>query len=157
MKKLILIFLLISNAFLVNANPQVHRDSIIKYAQSFLGTRYLYGGTSASGFDCSGFIYHVFNFFKQEVPRVSRYYQRFGETVELKKCQPADIIVFTGTNASIRQPGHVGLVLSNQNGVIDFIHASSSKAHFGVTITRYNNSGYVKRFLKVISVLNDKI
>ena len=77
----------------------------------------------------------------------------YGEKVDLKKAKPADIMLFTGTDASKKKVGHVGMVLRNENGVIDFIHASSSKKHFGVTITRYNSSGYLKRFLRVINVL----
>ncbi len=140
-------------AFSVNVNAQTKRDSIINYAKSLVGVPYNYGGCSATGFDCSGFVYHVFKKFKQSVPRVSSAYNKYKEKQDLKDCKPADIIVFTGTNSAVKKPGHVGIVLNNNDGVIDFIHASSSKKHYGVTITRYNASGYVKRFLFTLSVL----
>lgn len=70
----------------------------------------------------------------------------------LNDVKPADILLFTGTDASRRKVGHVGIVLKNENGIIEFIHSSSSKKHFGVTVTRYNESGYVKRFLRAISI-----
>lgn len=123
------------------------------FAASLKGVPYFYGGVTKKGFDCSGFVYYVFKKFNISVPRTSSSYLKFGKKKKIKDCQPADVIVFTGTNSSIKKPGHIGLVLRNNNGVIDFIHASSSKRHFGVTITRYNLSGYEKRFLHVTSVL----
>ncbi|HIP37676.1 MAG TPA: NlpC/P60 family protein [Crocinitomix sp.] len=129
------------------------RDSLVGYAKSFLETPYVWGGTSPKGFDCSGFLYYVFKHFNIKVSRSSSGYNSLGKTIDLESTLPADILVFTGTNSSIKKPGHVGMVISNRNGVIKFIHASSSKKHFGVTITTYNNSGYVKRFLKAITVL----
>jgi len=137
----------------LNANATSLRDSIVNYAKSLIGTPYHYGGRTCSGFDCSGFVYHVFKKYNQSVPRVSAAYQNFGERRTLKDCEPADIIVFTGTNSKVKKPGHIGLVLKNENGTIDFIHASSSKKHFGVTISRFNGTGYVKRFLHITSVL----
>lgn len=129
------------------------RDSIVHYAQTFLDSPYLWGGSTANGFDCSGFVYHVFTHFDVAVSRTSRGHKGTGEIVELNAAKPGDIILFTGSNAAIRKIGHVGIVLKNTDGIIDFIHSSSSKKHYGVTITRYNNSGYVKRFMHVINVL----
>ena len=99
------------------------------------------------------------NWFKNKVSgikvsRASSGYENKGEKVEQNSCQAGDIILFTGTNAAIRKVGHAGIVLKNENGIIDFIHSSSSKKHFGVTITRFNESGYVKRFLRVINVIS---
>lgn len=151
MKNLFIIFLLsTSTAFSIS---EVNRDSIVTYSQSFMGVPYVWGGTSPSGFDCSGFLYYVYKQFGVKVSRASSGYENYGKKVDLKKAKPADIMLFTGTDVSKKKIGHVGMVLRNENGVIDFIHASSSKKHFGVTITRYNNSGYLKRFLRVINVL----
>ncbi|NOQ73773.1 MAG: NlpC/P60 family protein [Crocinitomix sp.] len=131
----------------------IERDSIVQYAQQLIGVPYLWGGSSKSGFDCSGFVHHVFKHFGIPVSRTSRGYKDKGEEVVLTESNPGDVILFTGTNAAVRQIGHVGIILRNANGTIDFIHSSSSKKHYGVTITRYNASGYVKRFLRVINIL----
>lgn len=128
------------------------RDSLVNYASTLTGITYQYGGTSEKGFDCSGFVYYVFKYFNHAVPRSSRSYANYGEKVTIENCQPGDVMVFTGTNASVRTPGHLGIVVKNDAGVIDFIHASSSKKNYGVTVTRYNGSGYVKRFLSVLNV-----
>ncbi len=129
------------------------RDSIVQFAQQLIGVPYLWGGSSKSGFDCSGFVHYVFKHFGIPVSRTSRGFKDKGEEIDLEKSNPGDVILFTGTNAAVRQIGHVGIILKNANGMIDFIHSSSSKKHYGVTITRYNSSGYVKRFLRVINIL----
>lgn len=129
------------------------RDSIIDYAQCQLGIPYVWGGTTTKGFDCTGFVYFVFKKFGIKVSRASSGYEGYEDHVDLAESRPGDIMLFTGTNSSIRKVGHAGIVLQNKEGVVDFIHSSSSKKHFGVTITRYNESGYVKRFLRVINVI----
>ena len=130
-----------------------NRDSIVQFAQQQLGIPYLWGGSSKSGFDCYGFVHYVFKHFGIPVSRTSRGYKDKGEEVVLTESNPGDVILFTGTNAAVRQIGHVGIILKNADGMIDFIHSSSSKKHYGVTVTRYNSSGYVKRFLRVINIL----
>ncbi|MCG8573974.1 MAG: C40 family peptidase [Flavobacteriales bacterium] len=129
------------------------RDSIVDYASQYLGTPYKWGGASEGGFDCTGFVYFVFKKFGIKVSRASSGYENVGEPRKLEESIPGDIILFTGTDASIRKVGHAGIVYKNEDGMIDFIHSSSSKKHFGVVITRYNNSGYLKRFLRVINIL----
>jgi cell wall-associated NlpC family hydrolase len=130
------------------------RDSIVCYAEQFLGTPYLYAGASASGFDCTGFVYYVFKHFGISTSRSSAGFEDKGKQVETECALPGDIILFTGTNSEIRRVGHAGIVYQNTDGTIDFIHSSSSKKHFGVTITRLNTSvGYQKRFLRIIDIL----
>lgn len=156
MRVLLIIFLMVG--LQVRASEQsdrleILRDSIVSYAQEYLGTPYIWAGTDENGFDCSGFVYFVFKKFDIKVSRASSGYENLGEEIELNTSLPADIMLFTGTDATKRSVGHVGIVLRNNDGMIDFIHSSSSKKHFGVTITRYNESGYVKRFLRAISVI----
>lgn len=156
MRRLFIVFLFIFSVQSLQAQTNVdlcQRDSITEYALSFLKTPYVWGGTSPKGFDCSGFIYYVFKHFNIPVSRSSSGLDKCGDNIDLKQAQPADLLLFTGTDASIRKVGHVGMVLKNENGTIDFIHSSSSKRHFGVTITRFNNSGYVKRFLTAKAII----
>ena len=129
------------------------RDSIVNYAQNFLGIPYKWGGTTTNGFDCTGFVYYVFKNFGVKVSRSSSGYENAGEEVTFENSKAGDIMLFTGTDTRIRKVGHAGIVLKNEEGMIDFIHSSSSKKHFGVTVTRYNSSGYEKRFLRIINVL----
>lgn len=122
-------------------------DSLIQFAKTLIGTPYKYASADPSeGFDCSGFISYVFNHFNIKVPRSSRDFRNAGKEISLKDCKPGDLILFTGTDSTERIIGHIGLILSNKNG-ITFIHSSSGKAD-GVVITRLNNY-YRSRFVKV--------
>lgn len=133
--------------------PTVSGDSIVAFAKTLKGITYTYGQCSpAKGFDCSGFTNYVFSHYGIEVPRSSAAYANFGKEIPKDSCQPGDIIVFTGTNHRIRKPGHVGIVISEPGQPLRFIHASSSKKHYGVVETDFDNSGYVIRFIKIIRV-----
>lgn len=122
-------------------------DSLIKFAKSLIGTPYKYASTDPSvGFDCSGFINYVFNHFNIKVPRSSRDFRNAGKQIALADSKPGDLILFTGTNPSEREIGHIGLIISNKDG-ITFIHSSSGKAD-GVVITKLNGY-YRSRFVKV--------
>ena len=63
-------------------------DSIIEFAKTLIGTRYLYGSTDPMrGFDCSGFITYVFNHFRIPVPRSSIDFENVGEGA-VEMCAP---------------------------------------------------------------------
>ena len=128
--------------------------SIITYAKSLLGTTYVYGSKNPErGFDCSGFLYHVFTRHEVDVPRATSGWGDEGVEVPIAEARPGDLLLFTGTDPSIRKPGHIGLVVSEAGAPLEFIHSSSSRKHYGVVITRYEGTGYPKRFLKVIRIL----
>lgn len=123
---------------------------LIAFAQTLKGTPYKYACSDPKkGFDCSGFVQYVFNRFQIQVPRSSIAFTNIGQSVDLSSAQPGDLILFTGTNASIRKVGHVGIITQTGGG-ITFIHASSGKAH-GVTETLLGPH-YEKRFIKVVRV-----
>lgn len=132
-------------------SPTRHEQKMISYARSFIGTKYVWGGSTPKGFDCSGFIQYVYNSYNIKIPRTtSEYSQLFTRSVTLKDAQVGDLIVFTGTNPNVRKPGHAGIISEINNDSIKFVHSSSSQKHFGVTETNYHKSGYPKRFLTVV-------
>ncbi len=130
-------------------------DGLIWFAKQQLGTPYKYASADPKngGLDCSGFLYYVFTHFNIKVPRTSKDYMSFGKTITQKDAKKGDVIVFTGTDATKRVGGHVGLVLENNNGDLTFIHGSSGKAK-GVTISKLSEGYYTQRFLKVVRVVN---
>lgn len=138
----------------VSPTDSIQADSLVKFAKAFLGTKYCYSNcTPNKGFDCSGFVYFVFNHFNQKVPRSSIEYKGIKPAIPLDSAKAGDIIVFTGTNSRNRNPGHVGIVISNDNGVPTFIHSSSGKKR-GVIISDFNESPYYKkRFIKVVRLV----
>lgn len=129
-------------------------DSIVLFAQEQLGTPYKYGSCSRStgGFDCSGFTWYVFSRYGVKIPRASREYEKLGTTVKKEDARRGDLILFTGTKSD-KGVGHVGIVISNPGEPLRFIHASSSKNHFGVVVTDFDSSHYPKRFVKICRVL----
>jgi len=130
-------------------------DSVVAYAESFLGTPYKYAcANPQAGFDCSGFVYFVFAHYGFVVPRSAKDYAHFGTDVSITECRKGDIILFRGTHPGDKEVGHVGIVISNQGEPLQFIHSSSSDNHWGVTITDYFSSNYPKRFIKIIRVIN---
>lgn len=128
-------------------------DSIVTFSKQLLGIPYVYGGTSLSGFDCSGFTYFVFRKFGISIPRCATYYDTIGKDIPLENCRKGDLILFRGTHQGDTSIGHVGIVVSRYKEPLRFIHASSSKMHFGVVETEYEKSGYPKRFIKIVRVL----
>lgn len=134
------------------ATDVVVESELITFAKKFLGVKYKYGQTSPNnGFDCSGFVYYVFKEFGINLPRSSSGMGQAGEDVNLEEAKAGDIILFTGTNPAKRSIGHVGIVLSNAEEGVRFIHASSGKAQ-AVTETNLEGS-YQRRFMKVVRVL----
>jgi len=134
----------------------VDPNAIVNFAQTLMGTPYLYGSTNPNkGFDCSGFITYVFNHFGISVPRSSIDFTGVGKEILVANAKRGDIILFTGTDPTERFVGHMGIVISNTDS-LRFIHSSSGKAN-GVTITPLNKY-YLGRFMKTIRVFpqNDK-
>jgi cell wall-associated NlpC family hydrolase len=127
-------------------------DSIVAFAETLLGVPYKYAGTSpATGFDCSGFISYVFHHFRIPVPRSSIDFDNRGMEVPPANARRGDLILFTGTDSTERAIGHIGIITSNNEDSILFIHSTSGKA-YGVTTTPLN-AYYRGRFVKIIRVI----
>ena len=86
-------------------------NGIINLAYSFLGTPYASGGSSPSGFDCSGFTSYLFRQYGINLSRSSSAQAYGGQAVSLSDIQPGDVVCY---------PGHVGLYI----GGGQIIHAS---------------------------------
>jgi cell wall-associated NlpC family hydrolase len=126
---------------------------VLEFANTLVGIPYKYASTNPEeGFDCSGFITYVFNHFNIAVPRSSKDFTNVGQEVSVDDSMPGDLVLFTGTDSTIRIVGHMGIITSNQNKEIQFIHSTSGKAN-GVTITPLNNY-YMGRFVKVTRIFN---
>lgn len=126
------------------------RDSIVEYGMNFLGTPYVTAGNGEEGFDCSGYIYFVFQHFDIEVPRSTAEYENFGTEIQIENVQKGDLLLFLSpTRDTI---GHIGIVSSANGNESDFIHATSG-SEMKVVITNLSNQGYTRRFVKAIRVL----
>ncbi|MER2998271.1 C40 family peptidase [Pontibacter populi] len=125
-------------------------QEIIEYALTLIGSPYEYAGITPSGFDCSGFVTHVFENYNIDVPHSSAMQANEGVPVAKDEAAPGDLVIFTGTNEYDRTPGHVGIVISEPGDTISFVHSSSNG---GVKISKVQGTRYDVRFLEVRRVL----
>lgn len=131
----------------------IDRSDVVEFAKTYLGTTYHYGSLDpAKGFDCSGFVYYVFNHFNINLPRSSRQYELLGEAKTPEEFKVGDILVFYGYQDN-SQIGHLGIILEANGMKSKFIHSSSGKAN-GVTISQLDSQHYNKRFYKCIDVIH---
>ncbi len=131
----------------------VNPSEVINFAKTLDGTPYKYGSINPQqGFDCSGFITYVFNHFNIAVPRSSIDFTNVGTEILVNEAKPGDLILFTGTDSTIRDVGHMGIIVENDD-TTKFIHSTSGKA-YGVTITPLNEY-YQGRFVKTIRIFKN--
>src|SRR5699024_1027367 len=105
-------------------------DSIISAATSFIGTPYVWGGSSPGGFDCSGFIQYVYGTQNVTIPRTVNEIWNFSTSVSSPSV--GDLVFFETYQPG---PSHLGIYL----GAGNFVHAGSSR---GVEISNLNDNAY---------------
>ncbi|UNP76334.1 SH3 domain-containing protein [Bacillus nitratireducens] len=118
------------------SNNSGDTSSLLAYAKSMQGVPYVWGGTSANGVDCSGYIYHVFKKFGHNISRqsVAGYWSSLPKT---STPQPGDLIYFQNTYKA--GPSHMGIYLGGGS----FIQSGDK----GVAIVSLNNSYWKSHFL----------
>jgi cell wall-associated NlpC family hydrolase len=118
-----------------------------KEVNDVLGTRYQSGGTSTSGFDCSGFTMYIFKQFDIKLPHQSGSQYEMGTKVAKADLQTGDLVFFNTNGKGI---SHVGVYVGENK----FAHASSSK---GITISSLGESYYSKRYVGATRVTNSDV
>lgn len=106
-------------------------ETIVETASQFVGTPYVYGGSSPDGFDCSGFVGYVYSLHGISLPRTSGQQSLSGVQVSLSSLMPGDILYWGGTGGSAY---HVGIYVGNNT----YIHAST----YGVPLGYAEISSY---------------
>ena len=82
------------------------REGIVRWAKQFLGLRYLWGGLSHWGYDCSGLTWADYRAHGITIPRDSEAQFTAGTPVTLAQAKPGDLIFYEGV-----PPGHVAMFL----------------------------------------------
>ncbi|WP_308992922.1 C40 family peptidase [Mariniflexile litorale] len=122
---------------------------IIDYAKQFSGVKYKFGGATRDGMDCSGLVFESFRAFNVILPRISRDMAKQGDKVSLKNTQEGDLLFFKTMNRR-NDISHVGLVITNENGDIEFIH-STTRA--GVIVSKLSENYWNNAFVEARRIL----
>lgn len=88
------------------------RASLVKYAKKFLGVNYVWGGTSPSGFDCSGLTQYVAGKFGIKLPRISADQARFGKRTSIGALQAGDLVAWD-ENSRNNGADHIAFYIGN--------------------------------------------
>lgn len=112
-------------------------EQVTDIAVKYIGVPYRWGGTSPSGFDCSGFLNYAFNQVGVSLPRTAADIYTQGQPISKSDLQEGDLVFFSTYKAGA---SHAGIYLENGN----FVHASSSQ---GVTISNLSNSYWTSTYI----------
>ena len=116
-------------------------QEIANYALQFVGYPYVYGGSTPSGFDCSGFTSYVYRQFGYSLNRSAANQLDNGTPVSMGELQPGDLVLFKKAGTGSKRASHVGLYI----GGGQFVHASTSTV--GVIISNMTDAYYTTGFV----------
>ena len=88
------------------------RAQIVDYGKQFLGIYYKWGGTSPSGFDCSGLTQYIAKHFGIRLPRVSYQQANYGQRSSLKDLSPGDLVAWDNSSRN-QGADHIALYIGN--------------------------------------------
>lgn len=125
-------------------------NKIVKESNTYLGTPYLWGGTTKNGIDCSAFVKNVYLSVGIKLPRVSQNQAKVGKTITLDKIRKGDLIFFETDKNRPNTVSHVGIYLGSGN----LIHASSKNKK--VVIVPLNQGYFLSKIViikRIVDVL----
>lgn len=85
--------------------PPANYSGVLGIGSQYLGTPYVYGGTSPAGFDCSGFVQYVYAQAGKSLPRTAAAQAAVGTVIPASQAQPGDLVYFPA--------GHIGIYAGN--------------------------------------------
>ncbi len=139
----------------VQADTLALSDQVIAYARTFLGTPYKLGASGPFRFDCSSYTRYVFKHFGFDITAYSAIQFKEGREVPSYRDLQKGDLVFFGKRGSVRNIGHVGIVVSvdKETGGFTFIHASVSN---GVVEQSFNHPYFMMRYMGARRILPDE-
>lgn len=130
-------------------------DSVLTYAEKYLGVPYGFGSMGTKTFDCSGYVCHVYGKHNIVLPHGSASQSALCKDVKRKNVEPGDLVFFSGRKVSKSTIGHVAIVHHIEDDEIFVIHAT---VQAGVIIESMDKSAYfAKRFIRFGRLPENKI
>jgi cell wall-associated NlpC family hydrolase len=126
--------------------PSSSQQGVSEVSQRYLGVTYRYGGTTANGLDCSGFVQIVFAEMGLKLPRTSALQFQAGIAITREDLTEGDLVFFDTTGRGV---SHVGIYLKDNQ----FIHAASNPGK--VTISSLTEKYWQPKYLGARRVLTD--
>jgi len=114
----------------------------VEYAKKYIGTPYVYGGMSPSGFDCSGFVKFCYAYMGADINRVAADQAKNGYEVSRNDMKPGDILCFASSIGG-SYIGHSGIYVGNGH----FIH--SPREGYTVEIIPLTYGSYDQRLVNI--------
>lgn len=128
---------LIAEAKIEEDTEFLFRKEVTDFAQTFTGTKYRYAGKTPTGFDCSGFVFHVMKEYQLEMAASSSTQELQGVRISSEDAQPGDLLFFRRSKKG--RVFHVAMVLSNSDGNLSMVHSTTNR---GVVIDNLKESSY---------------
>jgi len=126
------------------------REALTEYAKYFKGGRYIWGGTTPKGFDCSGYVQYLYKKQGINLPRTALSQSQVGEDVDIDNLKKGDLLFFLTDKKRKIPVTHVGIYIGNG----EFIHAASRKK--GIIISPITQGYYAKKFVKAKRIIKDE-
>lgn len=151
LKKLTTMLCGIALTLSIGAGSALAATPLEEKVDELLGVKYVYGGTTKEGFDCSGFTSYVFEQFDIKLSRSSKDQSKDGEQIKKADLRPGDLVFFETGGAGI---SHVGIYLGDD----EFVHAATSfKGKQGkVMKNKLSETYYAQNYVTAARILDDE-
>ncbi len=124
------------------------QQQLLTDAKAFQGGRYVWGGTSPEGFDCSGYVQYLYKQHHIPLPRTALAQSKQGTSVSRTALKKGDLLFFLTDKSRHIPITHVGIYLGDGT----FIHAASKQK--GIIISPLESGSYAERFVLARRILS---
>lgn len=132
----------------VYALSTTDKEQLLIDAQYYKGGKYVWGGTTPQGFDCSGYVQYLYKKHNVNLPRTAWAQSKKGQNIEKDNLVKGDLLFFLTDKKRGIPVTHVGIYIGNGQ----FIHAASKKK--GIIISAVHSGYYASKFVLAKRVLN---
>jgi len=143
----IIAFLFITLYSIANSNQA---KTIEALAKEYIGGKYVWGGETPEGFDCSGYTQYIYKQVGITLPRTALLQSKVGEKIKNEFYKKGDLLFFLTDKKRGIPITHVGIYLEDNK----FIHAASTKK--GIIVSDLKKSKYNSLLVSVSRVLNQE-